>query len=156
MDESAHRLKLIESVLRLPAELLPAASDCLRKLQNTAPSAAAAGPHEQSPNANKAWPHAPRHCLSEQGTYMVTTGTYHKAHIFCDADRLTCLESSLLALAREYDWELEAWAVFSNHYHFVGHTLSTPPDVRYVSEDTYQERIAGTERMPRSRSSLAR
>jgi hypothetical protein len=43
---------------------------------------------------------------------MVTTGTYRKAHIFSDADRLTALENSLLELAPKYDWHLEAWAVF--------------------------------------------
>jgi putative transposase len=26
-----------------------------------------------------------------------------------------------LAAAQEAGWQLEAWAVFSNHYHFVGH-----------------------------------
>jgi putative transposase len=25
-------------------------------------------------------------------------------------------------MASVYDWHLEAWAVFSNHYHFVGHS----------------------------------
>jgi putative transposase len=36
------------------------------------------------------------------------------------------LESALLSLAEKYDWHLEAWAVFSNHYHFVGYTMSSP------------------------------
>jgi putative transposase len=25
-------------------------------------------------------------------------------------------------VAAEYDWQLEAWAIFSNHYHFVAHS----------------------------------
>ena len=25
-------------------------------------------------------------------------------------------------MAQEHGWDLEAWAVFSNHYHFVGHS----------------------------------
>ena len=28
----------------------------------------------------------------------------------------------LLKVAAKFDWRLEAWAVFSNHYHFVGHS----------------------------------
>src|SRR5690606_31108611 len=36
------------------------------------------------------------------------------------------LENSLLSLAADYSWHLEAWAVFSNHYHFVGYTHSCP------------------------------
>jgi putative transposase len=57
---------------------------------------------------------------------MVTTGTYTKAHIFNTSDRLTFLENSILSLAAKYEWQLEAWAVFSNHYHFVGHTFASP------------------------------
>jgi putative transposase len=57
---------------------------------------------------------------------MVTTGTLHKAHVFHDAERLALLEDRLLSCAHAYGWQLEAWAVFSNHYHFVGYTLSSP------------------------------
>jgi putative transposase len=32
------------------------------------------------------------------------------------------LHRGLLAMARDFGWALEAWAVFSNHYHFVGHS----------------------------------
>ncbi|MEX0776522.1 MAG: hypothetical protein WD042_12530 [Phycisphaeraceae bacterium] len=28
----------------------------------------------------------------------------------------------MLKVAEEFGWQLEAWAVFSNHYHFVGHS----------------------------------
>jgi len=66
------------------------------------------------------WPHAPVHRLRDAGTYIVTAGTYQSAHHFHDAERLTYLTGALLALASKYGWELQAWAVFSNHYHFVG------------------------------------
>ena len=66
------------------------------------------------------WPHAPPHFTKGRGAYMVTSGTYLKRHIFRGADRLKILHGNLLELASKYDWELQAWAVFSNHYHFVG------------------------------------
>jgi len=69
------------------------------------------------------WLHAPVHRLGEKGTYMVTAGTLGKAHFFRDATALDLLEEQLLSKAKEYHWQLEAWAVFSNHYHFVGHAL---------------------------------
>jgi putative transposase len=69
---------------------------------------------------SKDWPHAPIHRLSDVGVFMVTAGTYRKEHFFKGDDRLDLLESSLLRLAKQYGWQLEAWAVFSNHYHFVG------------------------------------
>ncbi|MGH7983728.1 MAG: transposase [Candidatus Udaeobacter sp.] len=65
------------------------------------------------------WPHAPTHQISESGTYFVTAGTYLKAHYFGARERLDLLQRELLNTAREFSWELEAWAVFSNHYHFV-------------------------------------
>jgi putative transposase len=68
------------------------------------------------------WPHAPTHQLSQGGTYFVTAGTYLKAHHFRGSQRLRVLHRGLLAVAHEFGWHLEAWAVFSNHYHFVGHS----------------------------------
>ena len=32
------------------------------------------------------------------------------------------LQRGLLTVARDFNWRLEAWAVFSNHYHFVAHS----------------------------------
>src|SRR5687768_12891754 len=69
-----------------------------------------------------AWPHAPAHRLSRSGTFIVTAGTYLKEHHFKGAGRLRVLQRGLLKLAEENGWHLEAWAVFSNHYHFVGHS----------------------------------
>ena len=72
-------------------------------------------------SVSKDWPHAPVHRLALEGTYIVTGATYRKEHIFRDPARLELLESQLLSHANEFGWDLEAWAVFSNHYHFVAH-----------------------------------
>lgn len=42
------------------------------------------------------------------------------------------LEDQLLTLAKNYHWHLEAWAVFANHYHFVGARQSDAADLRKV------------------------
>ncbi len=76
------------------------------------------------------WPHAPTHRLAESGTYIVTASTYQKAHHFRGSERLAVLHRGLLAVARDFGWSLEAWAVFSNHYHFIGHS---PPDATNLS-----------------------
>ena len=68
------------------------------------------------------WPHAPEHRLSESGTYIVTAGTYLKEHFFRERETLKALHGGLLKYAKKYEWHLEAWAVFSNHYHFIGHS----------------------------------
>ena len=72
------------------------------------------------------WPHAPPHRLTERGTYFVTAATYLKAHHFTSPKRLEVLQRGLLTVAKEYGWNLEAWAVFSNHYHFVAKSPDDP------------------------------
>ncbi len=72
------------------------------------------------PRPPVSWPRAPEHRLSLSGTYFVTVGTYLKAHRFRQNPRLEVLHRGLLAVAEEFGWRLEAWSVFSNHYHFVG------------------------------------
>jgi len=74
------------------------------------------------------WPHAPTHQLSETGTYFVTAGTYLKTHYFRTRDRLDVLQRGLLKIAQDFSWQLEAWAVFSNHYHFVGRSPEDPEE----------------------------
>jgi putative transposase len=74
------------------------------------------------PDLATPWPHAPTHQLTQAGTYLVTAGTYFKAHHFRAGERLDALQHELLTVVREFSWDLEAWAIFSNHYHFVGHS----------------------------------
>ena len=71
------------------------------------------------------WPHAPVHRFLERGTYMVTAGTYQKAAFFHSAERLNYLATALAALTEEYGWRLHAWAIFPNHYHFIGDAQET-------------------------------
>jgi len=67
----------------------------------------------------KDWPHAPIHRISENAVYIVTSGTFHKQPFFDSDQERDLLERCLLSYAKRYGWHLEAWAVFSNHYHFV-------------------------------------
>jgi putative transposase len=62
------------------------------------------------------------HRLSASGTFLVTAGTYQREHHFKTKQRLDVLQRGLLTVAAEFAWTLEAWAVFSNHYHFIGHS----------------------------------
>jgi putative transposase len=74
------------------------------------------------PEPKTPWPHAPTHQLAGRGTYFVTASTYQKARHFCGAKRLRVLHRGLLTVTGKFGWQLEAWAVFSNHYHFVAHS----------------------------------
>ena len=80
------------------------------------------------------WPHAPTHRLSERGTYFVTASTYLKTHQFPTGERLDALQRELLSITRDFSWALEAWAVFSNHYHFVAHSPANVEHARSLSQ----------------------
>ena len=79
----------------------------------------------------KDWPHAPVHRLQESGVFMVTAGTLYKKHFFCDPVMLDLLQNRLLSLAKQYHWQLESWAVFSNHYHFIA---QSPDEARTLQK----------------------
>ncbi len=81
-----------------------------------------------------AWPHAPTHSLSAAGTYIVTAATYQKAHYFRGKARLAVLQRGLLKVSNDFGWRLEAWAIFSNHYHFVGHSPPETPTAESLSK----------------------
>ena len=44
------------------------------------------------------WPHSPPHRFFEPGTYMITAGTYLKAHIFNVPEKCHC----------DVDWESDS------------------------------------------------
>jgi putative transposase len=82
----------------------------------------AAGPSGISSPDHDNWPHSPVHRLSQHGTFIVTASTLNRHHYFRGEKLLTMLQDKLLELAKLHAVVLEAWAVFSNHYHFVAHT----------------------------------
>jgi putative transposase len=77
-------------------------------------------------NTKTSWPHAPTHWLIERGTYIVTCGTYRKQHFLNVPEKLTLVRNLLLELAQRHNWKLQAWAVLSNHYHFVAASPDHP------------------------------
>jgi putative transposase len=76
------------------------------------------------------WPHAPLHSLSEQGGYMVTCGTYRKEQILNTPEKLTLVRTMLFQEAEKFGWQLLAWAILSNHYHFVAVSPEDPESLR--------------------------
>jgi putative transposase len=128
---------LVRRLRHLPADKLPRVAELLTILEcgDSSPHFSTLGgalhgsssvshqlalPPGIESQSGKDWPHAPVHRIDSHGVYMVTAGTLHKHHWFRGSDRLHLLESAMLRLAKQFGWQLEAWAVFSNHYHFVG------------------------------------
>jgi hypothetical protein len=76
------------------------------------------------------WPHGPTHWLFEPGIYIVTAGTYGKLPHLDSPERLDFVQESLFKYADEFGWNLRAWAVLANHYHFVAASPSDPQTLR--------------------------
>ena len=72
------------------------------------------------------WPHAPVHWTFTPGIYMVTAGTLSKVRLLGTPERLSMVHDTLHSVASEFDWRLNAWAVLSNHYHFVAQSPDNP------------------------------
>lgn len=61
---------------------------------------------------------------------MVTAATYKKAHLLNTPERLDLVQSRLFEVAAEFGWQLEAWAILVNHYHFVARSPDDPGTLR--------------------------
>jgi REP-associated tyrosine transposase len=74
------------------------------------------------------WPHAPPHRLQSAGVYFLTARAAERRHLLAADEMKDWFQDKLLELAQEFGWKLEAWAILSNHYHFVGHIASQADD----------------------------
>jgi putative transposase len=95
----------------------------------------AEAPHSRPDSADAPrckWHYAPLHLLLERGVYMVTAEDLRQTHIFQTPERLDLLQERLQLCTAEYGWELQAWAVLANHYHFVALSPDEPASLRRV------------------------
>ncbi len=65
------------------------------------------------------WPHGPLHHFLPNALYIVTASTLYKQHIFDAPEKLALLQRTLFEVMLAFGWELQAWALFCNHYHFI-------------------------------------
>jgi putative transposase len=115
---------------RLPAALRPPGEPPSRLVQSGAEAPHSKAPPPEASATHRPWHHAPLHVLVERDLYMVTAGTFRKEPFFRSADRLELLHGRLHACAQEFGWQLHAWAVLSNHYHFVAQSPEDPSTLR--------------------------
>lgn len=74
------------------------------------------GPQSKASNR---WHHRPAHVFEPNQLYMVTASTLHKQPFFAGEARLNLLQNQMRLLSEKLKWELQAWALFPNHYHFI-------------------------------------
>jgi putative transposase len=61
---------------------------------------------------------------------MVTGSTLYKEHYFRNPEDLDFLQNLLFELAEKYHWLLEAWSLFSNHYHLIVQSPKDPTTLK--------------------------
>ena len=108
------------------------------KLPHSTDACGVIRPTSHNPTVEQ-WPHAPIHLPTGGGTYFVTAGTYLKQHFFRNRAAVEMLHEALLRLGKEHGWELEAWAVYSNHYHWVGSSPEGAPAVKAFAQHLHSE-----------------
>jgi putative transposase len=81
------------------------------------------------------WPHAPLHWLYTPGIYIVTGATLHKENYFTEPKKLDLVQAKLFETAQRYDWNLEAWSILTNHYHFIARSPADANTLRGLIRD---------------------
>jgi putative transposase len=79
----------------------------------------------------KTYPHNPPHYFVPNAMYMVTGSLLYNKHLLIDDERKSLVFEILFERARHWEWELEAWSILENHYHFIGRA----PDNASILED---------------------
>ena len=70
---------------------------------------------------------------------MVTCGTLHKQRFFnTDAD-LEMVRTVLFDVAAKYKWALDAWSLFPNHYHWVGHAPEDAETLKSMLQELHSK-----------------
>ena len=68
----------------------------------------------------KTYPHNPPHYFVSNAIYMVTGSILHNKHSLVSNAHKSLVCKILFERAAHWGWDLEAWAVLKNHYHFIG------------------------------------
>ena len=68
----------------------------------------------------KVYPHNPPHYFLPNAMYMVTGAILHKQPLLSDDQRKEFVLQILFEKAKLFGWDLQAWSILNNHYHFIG------------------------------------
>ena len=74
----------------------------------------------------KVYLHNPPHYFVPNAMYMVTGAILHNEHLLSDDKRKEFVLQTLFEKANSFLWELQAWAILNNHYHFIAKSPENP------------------------------
>lgn len=85
----------------------------------------------------KTYQHVPPHYFVPNAKYMVTGAIAHKQSILRNDKYKYFFLQTLFEKANLFDWELEAWAVLDNHYHFIAQAPDNSTNLRKILQQTH-------------------
>ena len=68
----------------------------------------------------KVYPHNPPHYFVPNTMYIVTGSILYKQRLLFGDEHKALVLGILLERAAHWGWEMEAWSILENHYHFIG------------------------------------
>jgi putative transposase len=110
----------------------------------------------ETDSEHKDWHHAPAHRLGSSGAYMVTCGTLGKEPFLNTEAKLSDFESLLFKYAAKFGWNLQAWAIMSNHYHWIGISPENCGDAGSLKLMVSQLHEVSTKRLNRIDNAVSR
>lgn len=85
------------------------------------------------------WPHGPLHLFVPNALYIVTASTLYKQAIFDTNVKLALLQNTLFEVMLVYGWELQAWALFVNHYHFIARAPEDGTSLKHLIQRLHSQ-----------------
>ncbi|MCU0292912.1 MAG: transposase [Thermoanaerobaculaceae bacterium] len=93
------------------------------------------------------WHHRPSHVFDPGRSYILTAGTLDKVLLFQGEERLCLLRDTLADVASSYGWQLQAWAILANHYHFVAQAPEDASSLRPMLQRLHSQTARGINRL---------
>jgi putative transposase len=81
--------------------------------------------------AYKVYPHNPPHYFVPNAMYMVTGAILHNRNLLIEDRKKELILQTLLQRSSTFGWDMQAWAILNNHYHFVARA---PENVNTLSK----------------------
>jgi putative transposase len=97
----------------------------------------------------KDWHHSPVHRIIDKGTFIVTASTYCKEELLKTDQHKILFQDTLHELSEEFHWNLQAWAILNNHYHFIVSGSETSDSLRKMIHHLHSITAVGFNKLDR-------
>jgi putative transposase len=98
----------------------------------------------------KTYLHNPPHYFVPNAMYIVTGAVLYNQHLLHDNIRKSLFWEILLERVLYWKWELEAWAILENHYHFIARAPENPLTLEALIRQTHSKTAVELNRLDKA------